>query len=60
MCNIFKKQSMPEIKQAAPPPTTQANGDVSGDVMAVKEKRRKRGFESTILSQATGKNTLGG
>ena len=65
MCTaIFKKLKAPEVQVAPPAPTTQSNGDESGAQLAEKNRRRKRGFESTtassLLSEATGKTTLGG
>ena len=57
------KNKMPNTPMPAPAPTVQTDDatKVTGEEWFSKKKKNKKGFESTILSTATGtKNTLGG
>lgn len=59
------KNKMPDVKQPAPAPVVQTDDLTKKDEQwFTNKKRKKSGFDSTILAsalnQATGKTTLGG
>lgn len=59
------KKKMPDVKQPAPAPVVQTDDLTKKDEQwFTNKKRKKAGFDSTILAsalnQGTGKSTLGG
>lgn len=59
------KNKMPDVKQPAPAPVVQTDDLTKKDEQwFTNKKRKKAGFDSTILAsalnQSTGKSTLGG
>lgn len=59
------KNKMPDVKQPAPAPVVQTDDlTKKDDQWFTNKKRKKAGYDSTILAsalnQATGKTTLGG